>query len=100
MVYDTVIIGGGVIGLSILRASLLAGYNAILLERNADLCDCASGRNSGVLCTGVDAPMGSLERALIRILLHACEIFVWIIMCPRESVGRWYVCGPGMMTTY
>ena len=66
MIYDTVIIGGGVVGLSILRSSLLAGYNAILLERNADLCDGASGRNSGVICTGVDAQPGTLERALIR----------------------------------
>ncbi|KAL7539043.1 hypothetical protein ACHAWF_006275, partial [Thalassiosira exigua] len=31
-----------------------------------NLCDGASGRNSGVICTGVDAPRGSLERALIR----------------------------------
>jgi glycerol-3-phosphate dehydrogenase len=66
MIYDTVIIGGGVVGLSILQNSLLAGYNAILLERNPNLCDGASGRNSGVICTGVDAPSGSLERALIR----------------------------------
>ena len=66
MIYDTVIIGGGVVGLSILHASLLAGYNAILLERNPDLLDGASGRNSGIICTGVDAPSGSLERALIR----------------------------------
>lgn len=66
MIYDTVIIGGGVVGLSILRASLQAGYNAILLERNPHLCNEASGRNSGVICTGVDAPSGSLERALIR----------------------------------
>ena len=42
-------------------------YNAIiLLERNPNLCDGASGRNSGVICTGVDAPSSSLERALIR----------------------------------
>ena len=68
MIYDTVVIGGGVVGLSILRSSsLLAGYNAIiLLERNPNLCDGASGRNSGVICTGVDAPSSSLERALIR----------------------------------
>ena len=58
--------GGGVIGLSILHTSLLSNYNTILIERNQDLCDGASGRNSGILCTGVDAPSGSLERALIR----------------------------------
>ena len=66
MIYDAVIIGGGVIGLSILHTSLLSNYNTILIERNQDLCDGASGRNSGILCTGVDAPSGSLERALIR----------------------------------
>jgi glycerol-3-phosphate dehydrogenase len=64
--YDVVIIGGGIVGLSILHSALIAGYDAVLLERNPDLCDGASGRNSGILCTGVDAPLGSLERALIR----------------------------------
>ena len=66
MIYDAVIIGGGVIGLSILHTSLLSNYNTLLIERNQDLCNGASGRNSGILCTGVDAPSGSLERALIR----------------------------------
>ena len=58
MIYDTVIIGGGVVGLSILRTALLSGYNAILFERNPHICDEASGRNSGIICTGVDAPAG------------------------------------------
>ena len=66
MTHDVAVVGGGVLGLSILRSSLLAGYSAVLLERNADLCDGASGRNSGVICTGVDAAAGTLERALIR----------------------------------
>ena len=66
IIYDAIIIGGGVIGLSTLRSSLLAGYNTILIERNPHLCNGASGRNLGILCTGVDAPYGSLERALIR----------------------------------
>jgi glycine/D-amino acid oxidase-like deaminating enzyme len=49
MIYDTVIIGGGVVGLSILRTALLSGYNAILLEKNPHLLDGASGRNSGII---------------------------------------------------
>ncbi|KAL7527607.1 hypothetical protein ACHAWF_002242 [Thalassiosira exigua] len=61
-VHDVLVVGGGVVGLSILRSCLLAGHTA----RNPNLCDGASGRNSGVICTGVDAPRGSLERALIR----------------------------------
>ena len=66
MIYDAIIIGGGVIGLSILHSSLMSNYNTILIEQNLHLCDGASGRNSGILCTGVDAPSSSLERALIR----------------------------------
>jgi heterodisulfide reductase subunit A-like polyferredoxin len=37
--YDVVIIGGGIVGLSILHSALIAGYDAVLLERNPDLCD-------------------------------------------------------------
>mmetsp|Transcript_9021 Transcript_9021/g.20358 ORF Transcript_9021/g.20358 Transcript_9021/m.20358 type:complete len:491 (+) Transcript_9021:103-1575(+) len=87
MIYDAVIIGGGVIGLSILRASLLAGYNTILIERNADLCDGASGRNSGVICTGVDAPSGSLERALIRDSISRVREFCIVHNVPMRECG-------------
>ena len=54
---------------------------AVLLERNADLCDGASGRNSGVICTGVDAAAGTLERALIRDSISAVRGF-----CGRHNV--------------
>jgi len=64
--YDVAVIGGGVVGLSTLRTATLCGLRCILLEAKADLLDGASGRNSGIACTGVDAPVGSLERALIR----------------------------------
>ncbi|KAL7533939.1 hypothetical protein ACHAXR_005538 [Thalassiosira sp. AJA248-18] len=87
MIYDAVIIGGGVIGLSILRASLLAGHTAILIERNADLCDGASGRNSGVICTGVDAPSGSLERALIRDSISQVREFCLTHNVPMRECG-------------
>ena len=86
-IYDTAIIGGGVVGLSILRSSLLAGYNAILFERNPDLCDGASGRNSGVICTGVDAPSGSLERALIRDSISRVREFCMEHNVPMRECG-------------
>ena len=85
--YDAVIIGGGVIGLSILRSSLLSGYNTILIERNADLLDGASGRNSGVICTGVDAPSGSLERALIRDSISRVREFCSAFNVPMRECG-------------
>jgi len=87
MIYDAIIIGGGVIGLSILRSALLAGYTAVLIERNADLCDGASGRNSGVLCTGVDAPSGSLERALIRDSISRVREFCGDHNVPMRECG-------------
>lgn len=64
--YDVVIVGGGVVGCSVLRSLTLAGYHACLVEAETDLLTHASGSNSGIICTGVDAPLGSLERALIR----------------------------------
>jgi len=87
MVVDTVIIGGGVVGLSILRTALLSGYNAILLERNPHLCDGASGRNSGVICTGVDAAPGSLERALIRDSISRVREFCEDHNVPKRDCG-------------
>ncbi|EED94040.1 predicted protein [Thalassiosira pseudonana CCMP1335] len=86
-IYDTVIIGGGVVGLSILRTSLLQGYNAILLERNPHLLNGASGRNSGVICTGVDAPSGSLERALIRDSISRVREFCEEFNIPMRECG-------------
>jgi len=85
--YDTLIIGGGVIGLSVLHTSLRSGYTAILLERNPHICDGASGRNSGVLCTGVDAPMGSLERALIRDSISRVREFCGAMNVPMRECG-------------
>ena len=61
-VYDLLIIGGGVIGLAVLRAATLAGYKCVLVEQEPQLCSWASGSNSGIACTGVDAAPGTLER--------------------------------------
>lgn len=64
--FDVCIIGGGVVGLSVLRAATLRGWKCVLVEKEADLLSNASGSNSGIACTGVDALPGTLERALIR----------------------------------
>jgi len=65
-IYDLIIIGGGVVGISILRAATLQGYHCALIEKEAHLFYHASGSNSGIACTGVDAAPGTLERTLIR----------------------------------
>ena len=64
--FDVCIIGGGVVGLAVLRELTMRGARVALVERTPDLVDGASGRNSGIVCTGYDAPEGSLERKLLR----------------------------------
>jgi glycerol-3-phosphate dehydrogenase len=64
--YDVLVVGGGVVGLAVLRSATLVGWKCLLVEAEADLLSCASGSNSGIACTGVDASPGTLERALIR----------------------------------
>ena len=64
--YDVAVIGGGVVGITIARSAVLAGLRVVLLEASGDLLTGASGNNSGISCTGVDATEGTLERALIR----------------------------------
>lgn len=59
--FDTVIIGGGVIGCAIARRLTLDGWRVILLEKAHDILDGASKGNSAILHTGFDAPPGSLE---------------------------------------
>jgi L-2-hydroxyglutarate oxidase LhgO len=67
-VYDVVIIGGGIVGLAALRDLCLwyDGLSVLLLERDDHLCGQASGHNSGILCTGYDAPKDSLERRMLK----------------------------------
>ena len=64
--YDLLIIGGGVVGCAVLRAATLEGWKCALVEAEPHLLYHASGSNSGIACTGVDASPGTLERALIR----------------------------------
>ena len=54
-------IGGGVVGLAVLRRFAMAGLKCVLLERGADILSGASKGNSALLHTGFDAPSKSLE---------------------------------------
>uniref|UniRef100_A0A7S3VB26 FAD dependent oxidoreductase domain-containing protein n=1 Tax=Chaetoceros debilis TaxID=122233 RepID=A0A7S3VB26_9STRA len=85
--YDVVIIGGGVVGLAVLRAATLEGYKCALVESEADLLSHASGSNSGIACTGVDATPGTLERALIRDANSQFRIYCKTMNLPARPCG-------------
>ena len=59
--FDVAIIGGGVVGLAVLRRLSLDGLHCLLLEKGADILSGASKGNSALLHTGFDAPPDSLE---------------------------------------
>src|SRR6478609_9226814 len=64
--FDIAVIGGGVVGLAILRRFAMSGLTCVLLERGADILSGASKGNSALLHTGFDAPAGSLELACMQ----------------------------------
>ena len=85
--FDVLIVGGGVVGLSILRSATLFGWKCVLVEANADLLTGASGNNSGIACTGVDASPGTLERALIRDSISQLRPFLQQHNIPYRPCG-------------
>jgi L-2-hydroxyglutarate oxidase LhgO len=61
---DTVVVGGGVVGLAVARAVALDGREVTLLEAEARLGQHTSSRNSEVIHAGIYYPPGSLKARL------------------------------------
>lgn len=59
--YDVIIIGGGVVGASILREAVSYGMKALLLEADDDVATGTSKANSGIIHAGYDAKPNSLK---------------------------------------
>lgn len=59
--FDVIVIGGGVIGGTILRELTKYKLDVCLLEREADVCMGQSKANSGIVHAGFDAAPGSLK---------------------------------------
>ena len=64
--YDFAVIGAGVVGCALARRLTLDGARVCVVEKSSDILDGASKGNSGILHTGFDAPVGSLEQSCIR----------------------------------
>jgi glycerol-3-phosphate dehydrogenase len=65
-IYDAVVVGGGVVGISVTRELALRGVKVALLEKEPHLVMGVSSGNSAIGCTGYDAPPNTLERTLLR----------------------------------
>lgn len=65
--FDVIVIGGGVVGASVLRELCKYKLKACLLEKESDVCLGASRANSGVVHAGFDAPIGS-KKAKFNVL--------------------------------
>ena len=62
-----IVIGGGILGLSIARQLLIEGYkNITILEKEKTLANHQSSRNSGVMHAGLYYKPGSLKATLSR----------------------------------
>ncbi len=59
--YDVIVIGGGVVGGTILRALSAYKLRVCLLEKESDVCMGQSRANSGIVHAGFDAKEGTLK---------------------------------------
>lgn len=64
LVADSVVVGGGVVGLAVARSLARTGRDVVVLEAEGGLGRHASGRNSGVVHAGLHHEKGSLRARL------------------------------------
>lgn len=64
--FDTCVIGGGIVGLSVARELSVRGQKVILFEKNNNIASESSGANNGLACTGYTCDKNSLEAKLLR----------------------------------
>ena len=85
---DTVIIGGGAIGLAVARTLALAGQEVVLLERHAGFGQETSSRNSGVIHAGIYYPPGSLRARLCVAGRQQLYPFLATHRIPHQTLGK------------
>tara|TARA_B100002019_G_scaffold272533_1_gene267823 strand:- start:302 stop:1504 length:1203 start_codon:yes stop_codon:yes gene_type:complete len=89
-----IVIGGGILGLSIVRNFLIEGYkNILLLEKENKIASHQSSRNSGVMHAGIYYKPNSLKAKLSR-----DGIFLLKEYCTKNDI-RWKECGKVIVAT-
>ena len=72
--YDVVIVGGGVIGSAVARELSRYKLSICVLEKELDVCNGTSGRNTGLLHSGILHEKGTL-RAIVVHFLSECRAY-------------------------
>lgn len=88
MLYDVIIIGGGVVGSAIAREISRYKCNLAVLEKNLDVCYETSGRNSAVVHGGFAYDEGSLKAKLCVAGNNAMEQLVEELEFPFLRCGK------------
>ena len=89
-----IIIGGGILGLSLSRRLLLEGYkNITLLEKESTFANHQSSRNSGVMHAGLYYKPGSLKAKLSRKGISLMKTY-----CNEHNI-QWDECGKIVVAT-
>ncbi len=88
--YDVVVIGGGIVGLATARALLerAPAISLAILEKETDVAMHQTGRNSGVMHSGLYYRPGSLKARLCRQGKAELERFADTHGIPRERTGK------------
>ncbi len=90
--FDVAIIGGGVVGCAIARELSRYQLRVAVLERAADVARGTSGKNSGVVHTGINVPTGSAKArynvAGARVFEQYCaDLDVPFVRCGKVIVA-------------
>ncbi|MEZ5923080.1 MAG: NAD(P)/FAD-dependent oxidoreductase [Hyphomicrobiaceae bacterium] len=85
---ETVVIGGGVVGLAVARALAETGGEVVVVERNGQIGEEISSRNSEVVHAGIYYPTGSLKARLSVRGRHMLKRFAADAGIPYKELGK------------
>ena len=88
--HDFIVIGGGIVGLAtgMRLVERFPGKRVLLLEKERDVCTHQSGRNSGVIHSGIYYKPGSLKAQLCRLGNASMVKFCRVHEIPHPICGK------------